>query len=656
MIGNCSSIEEVNNPESNRLLQDILDRSGKKTKLDKAFVNRLSTHFPDIFNYFHTLYPMRDDVWDHLEKLVNVLINQYLARDADLKKLDKKRASHPKWFLSEQLVGMMLYVDRFAGDLKGLQDQLGYLEELGINLVHLMPILKCPEKNNDGGYAVSDYRSINPAIGTMEQVRELAKEFKKKEMVLMMDLVLNHTSNQHEWAQKARSGDPKYQGYYYFFNDRTVPDQFEQSLPQVFSESAPGNFTHIEEVNKWVMTVFHDYQWDLNYSNPEVFIEMLDIILYLSNQGIDILRLDALAFMWKKVGTTGQNLWEAHLLIKTFKSCIRIAAPGTLFLAEAIVSPDEIIKYFGEVDTVSNECDMAYNATLMTLLWDTVATKNNRLLWTTMHNVPDKPSGTTWLNYVRCHDDIGLGYEDQHADWAGYSPWHHRQFLINFLTGNIEWSFARGRKFMEDKVKGDARISGSLASLAGLERAMVEKDRAAQELAIQRIMMLHSVMMTYGGIPLIYAGDELARLNDYSFENDPHFSYDNRWMHRPVMDWKQAEKRKKKTTIEGKVFGQLQKLISIRKDQPALADDQVRHLVDCHNQHLLAYVRGEGKRRVFVVHNLNDHPEELMMDMMFYLGFDMKKGVKDLLTGAKLDFSGYKLILQPHEFVWIAQR
>ena len=308
------------NPESNRLLQDILSRSGKSGKLDEHFLMRLSANFQDIFNYFHTLYPLRNDVWDHLERLVNVLIDKYLERDKGLKLVDKKREDDPNWILSQELVGMMLYVDRFAGDLKGLKDKLSYLEELGVNLVHLMPILKCPEKNNDGGYAVSDYRSINPAIGTMEEVKALAKDFKKKDMVLMMDLVLNHTSNQHEWAQKAREGDPKYQGYYYFFNDRTVPDQFEQSLPQVFPESAPGNFTYIEEVNKWVMSVFHNYQWDLNYTNPEVFIEMLDIILYLSNMGIDILRLDALAFMWKKVGTTSQNLWEAHLLIKTFKS------------------------------------------------------------------------------------------------------------------------------------------------------------------------------------------------------------------------------------------------------------------------------------------------------------------------------------------------
>lgn len=643
------------NSRSNQLLTDILKRNAKRRQLDEQFLMRLSGNFHDIFRYFHVLFPFRNDVWEHLENLVSVLIDNYLTRSARLKAIDQKREANPDWFLSEQLVGMMLYTDRYAGDLNGLKKRLPYLEELGINLVHLMPLLKCPEKENDGGYAVSDYRSINPAMGTMEDVKELADSFHEKGMYLMMDLVLNHTSNQHEWAEKALQGDPKYQAYYYFFDDRVVPDQFEQSLPEVFPATAPGNFTYLEEVDKWVMTVFHDYQWDLNYSNPEVFIEMLDVILFLANQGIDILRLDALAFMWKKVGSTSQNLDEAHLLVQAMKSCSRIVAPGVLYLAEAIVAPHEIIKYFGTSDQGSNECDLAYNATLMTLLWDTVATKNNRLLTSALNNVPTKPVGTTWLNYVRCHDDIGLGYEDQHAAWTGYTPWDHRQFLINFLTGNIQWSFARGRKFMEDKARGDARISGSLASLAGLERAVYENDQYQIDLAIKRIIMLHNVIISYGGIPLLYAGDELGFLNDYGFENEPDKSHDNRWMHRPRMDWNKAKNRNKTHTIEHKIFSELQRLIALRKRMPAFADYNNTYLVDCHNQHLLAYNRQKENDKILVVNNLNDHPTDLGMDVMFHLGFDMKKGAKDLITGKKLDFTGYKYTFKPHQFVWITQ-
>lgn len=643
------------NPRSNQLLTEILSRSKHRKKLDEGFILRLSANFHDISHYFQTLYHQRTDLNAQLERLVEVLINNYLARPEKLKQIDQEREKNPEWFLSEQLVGMMLYTDRFAGDLAGLRDKLPYLEELGINLVHLMPILKCPEKENDGGYAVSDYRSINPAMGTMEDIRQMADDFHQKGMFLMMDLVLNHTSNQHEWAEKAKAGDKKYQDYYYFFEDRHMPDQFEQSMPQVFPESAPGNFTFIKEVNQWVMTVFHQYQWDLNYSNPEVFIEMLDVILFLGNQGIDILRLDALAFMWKKTGTTSQNLDEAHMLIKALKSCSRISAPGVLYLAEAIVAPHEIIKYFGTSPHGSNECEIAYNATLMTLLWDTVATKNQRLLTTAIQSVPSKPFGTTWLNYVRCHDDIGLGYEDEQARWAGYDAWNHRQFLINFLTGNINWSFARGRKFMEDKVKGDARISGSLASLAGLERGLYENNQALIDLSVRRIIMLHSIIISYGGIPLLYAGDELGYTNDYGYEQEEGKSYDNRWMHRPKMDWQKAARRIDHSSIESRIFRALQQMIAIRKQIPVFGDFNNTYLVDCHNQHLLGYNRQIGNDRVFVVSNLNDHPTELTIDLMFYLGFDMKKGVKDLYSGQKLDFSGYQFTFEPYQFFWITQ-
>lgn len=640
------------------MLLDQILKADKAKSYDPKFIERLKVQFGDIFENFHRLYPYRDDVWQHIEKLVDVLHKNHQERKSDLKKLDDKREENPQWFLSEQIAGMMLYVDRFAGDLNGLSKKLDYFEELGVNLLHLMPILKSPPNDNDGGYAVSDYRQIEPAIGTMEEFNQLSDKLKKKNMLLMIDFVLNHTSDQHEWAERAKNGDKTYQDYYYCYDDRGIPDQFEQSLPQVFPDTSPGNFTYSEELNKWVMTVFNSFQWDLNYTNPAVFIEMVDVLLFLSNQGIDIIRLDALAFMWKKIGTDSQNLEEAHLLIQTMKSCAKIAAPATLFLAEAIVAPTEIVKYFGKVDenSTSNECDIAYNATTMVLLWDSIATKNNRLLSTTIKNIPTKPRGTTWLNYVRCHDDIGLGYEDQHAEWAGYSPWDHRQFLINFLTGKIDWSFGRGRPFMEDKKKGDARISGSLASLAGLEKAMVENDQRQIDFSIKRIILLHSVIISYGGLPVIYAGDELATLNDYSFENDPIRAKDNRWMHRPKMVWEVAERRKKLGTTQHSTFHQISHLLKLRSNSPEFADFGNCYLVDCHNQHLLSYVRIFDTYKTWVVVNLNDHSEQLEYEMVEYMGFDAGKDLYDKVSDNKILFNNDKYQLDPYQFVWIHQK
>jgi amylosucrase len=427
-------------------------------------------------------------------------------------------------------------------------------------------------------------------------------------------------------------------------------------MPQVFPETAPGNFTYNEEMGRWVMTVFNNYQWDLNYTNPEVLIEMIDVILFLANQGIDVIRLDALAFMWKRIGTDSQNLEEAHILVQTMKACAQIVTPGTIFLAEAIVAPHEIVRYFGHTRTVSNECDIAYNATLMTLLWDTVATKSNKLISVSLDHIPRKPRGTTWLNYVRCHDDIGLGYEDHHAQMAGYDGWTHRGFLTNFLTGRIDWSFARGLPFMEDKSNGTARISGSLASLVGLERAIYENNDVARDLAIKRIIMLHSIIISFGGIPLLYAGDELATLNDYTFREHAAHKDDNRWVHRPKMDWKRAEQRNKQGTVEHTVFQSLKQLLEVRRSSPEFADNDNCHLINCHNEHLFGYMRLSDKEKTFAVANLNDHPETVYLDLMINLGFDMRAGVRDKVSNKVIDFSNYELRLEPYEFYWITQQ
>ncbi|MBV6646604.1 MAG: alpha-amylase family protein [Cyclobacteriaceae bacterium] len=616
---------------------------------------RLSANFHTIFSYFHQLYPLRDDVWDHLGTLVNRLADAYEKRPVALRKMDRDRELAPDWFLSEKLAGMMLYVDRFANDLQGFQKKIPYFDKLGINLIHLMPLLKCPKENNDGGYAVSNYREVNPELGSMDDIRKIAKILHQQGKYLMLDLAINHTSNEHEWAQKAIAGEREYQDFYYFYDNRHTPDQFEQSMPQVFPETAPGNFTYVPELNKWVMSVFHDYQWDLNFSNPKVFIEMLDNLLFLANQGVDILRLDALAFTWKKLGTSCQNLDEAHLLLQTLKACAQVVAPGTIFLAEAIVAPHEIVKYFGDNQGFSNECDLAYNATLMTLLWESIATKNNRLLHISLSNVPGKPLGTTWLNYVRCHDDIGLGYEDYHATLAGYDASGHRRFIIDFLTGAIDWSFASGRPFMEDKKNGDARISGSLASLAGLEKALRNQDEYAQELAFKRIILLHAIIMAFGGIPLLYMGDELGLINDYSYEQDKKKAHDNRWMHRPKMDWDLVKNVDVKGTLEYNIFQSISKMITVRRQSPEFRDANNLHIVDSGNQHLFVFVRYWGKHRSMAVFNLNDHREFLHVDVLNQQNFIVQSGLKDKYTGAALSCDWHGLELAPYQFYWITQ-
>ncbi len=636
-----------------RLPQILSALEGKKTQ---DFENRLYALFNEIYIRFEELYGAHEDFDEHLEQLLARMAQNHAVRSVALKKSDAQREANPAWFRSYELTGMMLYADRFNKDLTGLIEKVDYFEELGINFLHLMPVLESPKEKNDGGYAVSNYRKIDKRFGSNADFKKVAKTLKQKDMLLMIDLVVNHTSNEHEWAKKAQSGDAEYQDYYYTFADRTAPELFERSMPEIFPESSPGNFTWDEAMQKWVMTVFNNYQWDLNYTNPRVFIEMLDVVLYLANMGVDVFRMDAVAFVWKKMGTDCQNLPKAHTIHQLFKLCAQVVAPGVAFLAEAIVAPQEIVKYFGESKTWSNEHDIAYNATLMALLWNSVATHSAKVMKAGLRDIPTKPAGTTWINYIRCHDDIGLGFEDRHIAEAGFDPWMHRQFLTRYLTGEFEGGFAKGLPFMYNPKNGDARISGSLASLAGLEKGIDEKNALEVRRAIDRINMLHSVILSYGGIPMIYYGDELATLNDYSFASDPTKSDDNRWMHRPVYDWKRAKKRSKASTPEYAVFESLKHMISVRKESPELADDNNLELVETGNEHIFAYMRRQGHFGTLAIHNFKD-TDQLIYGHVVLPKLGLQPGeLYDKISGEKIDLEEGKLILKPYQFYWLTNK
>ncbi len=420
--------EQASHSLLNEILMELKPEIGSQRL--RHFYTRLGANFYAIHSLFKLLYGQRPDFKAQMVSLVETLAFRYMERTPPLRKSDLARERDYNWFLHQKWVGMALYCDRFADNLKGLRNNLPYLQELGINLLHVMPMLECPRDNSDGGYAVRDFYRIDPRFGDNEDIEALAATLKRRDMLLVLDVVVNHTSEEHEWARQARQGDQKYQDYYFVFDDREVPDIYEETMPEIFPATAPGNFTWDAEMGKWVMTVFNTYQWDLNYRNPAVLIEMIDIILYWANQGADILRMDAVAFLWKKMGSVCQNEREAHLLLQLMKDCCQVTAPGVLFIAEAIVAPSEISKYFGEDAINAKECEIAYNATLMALLWDAVATRNAALLNQGIQHLPAKLERATWLNYARCHDDIGLGFDDQDIRRAGYEPGPHRRFIL----------------------------------------------------------------------------------------------------------------------------------------------------------------------------------------------------------------------------------
>ena len=646
---------------SHSLLNEILIKLNpeiKKREL-RHFYTRLGANFYAIYSLFHLLYGDCDDFEEQSLRLVETMARQYMDRSKKLKSSDIEREKDHNWFLSQKWVGMALYTDGFATNLSGLKDKLHYFQELGVNMIHIMPILQCPDGKSDGGYAVSDFRRVDDRIGSNDDLHALSKSLKQRDILLTMDVVLNHTSNEHDWAKRARQGEKKYQDYYYLFDNREVPDMFEETMPEVFPENAPGNFTWDEEMNKWVMTVFNDYQWDLNYSNPAVFIEMLDIILFWANQGADIIRLDAVAFLWKKIGSVCQNEREAHLILQLMKDCCQVTAPGVLFIAEAIVAPVEIIKYFGEDAINAKECEIAYNATLMALLWDAVATKNAKLLYQGLRSLPNKLERATWLNYVRCHDDIGLGFDDTDIQAVDYDPVNHRKFLIDYYTGNFSDSDARGFPFGHNLKTGDARISGSLASLVGLETALASKDPERINNAVQHILLLHSLILSFGGLPLLYYGDELGTLNDCDFLNDEHKAHDNRWTHRPHFDWDKAELRQQPGTIEYQIFNAIKKMIAVRKEIPAFADFNNRELIHTENPHLFVFSRfnlNHTTGGVLVVANFDASPQYLDMNHSNVKPELSYGQVKDLISGEIPTMFKDQLVIPPYHFYWLSDQ
>jgi amylosucrase len=620
------------------------------------FYIRLGANFYAIYSLFQRLYGDRPDFKIQMHRMVEVMIKQYIARQPYLKNLDIAREKDHSWFLSQKWVGFALYCQEFAGDLTGLQSRLSYLQDLGINMIHIMPILDCPPGKSDGGYAVRDFRKLYDAVGTLETLDELIVQLRKRSMLLTMDVVVNHTSDEHAWAIKAQQGDQQYQGFYYVFDNREIPDMYEESMPEVFPETAPGNFTWNAQMNKWVMTVFNHFQWDLNYHNPAVFIEMLDIILFWANRGVDILRLDAVAFLWKKMGSTCQNEREAHLILQLMKDCCQAVAPGVLFIAEAIVAPVEIIKYFGEDAINSKECEIAYNATLMALLWEAVATKRTTLLNKGIKSIPNKLERATWLNYIRCHDDIGWGFDDHDIRAAGFDPQAHRRFLVDYYTGTHPDSIARGLAFGLNERTGDARISGSMASLAGLEHAVATDDPALIEQSIKTILLLHSITLSFGGIPLLYYGDAIGTLNDISYLDDAYKLHDSRWVHRPKMNWDKAALRSQPGTIENRIFAPLKKLIAIRKEIAAFADHNNRELFDTSNEHLFVFSRFDtmqGGSRVLAVHNFDTHQQTLSLEEISGITL-AQASLQDLCSGEMVSIDNERITLPPLSFYWLA--
>lgn len=606
-----------------------------------TFYQRMNKYYDEFKWLYCELYEGREDTFKDLCHQLEIIYNQ---RKPDLKKLDKRREKNSNWYKKNDMLGMMMYVDAFAGNLNHVREQLDYIQECQVNYLHLMPLLESPEGKSDGGYAVSNFRKVQPELGTMADLENLADECRKRGISICLDFVMNHTSEDHEWALRARKGETEYRDRYYFYDTYDIPSQYERTVPQVFPTTAPHNFTWFEDIQQYVMTTFYPYQWDLNYRNPIVFNEMIYNMLNLTNKGIDIIRIDAVPYIWKELGTNCRNLPQVHTIVRMMRIICEIVCPSVLLLGEVVMEPEKVVPYFGTIE--KPECHMLYNVTTMATTWHTVATQDARLLRHQMDIINNLPKQYTFLNYLRCHDDIGWGLDYPWLQQFGMDEVPHKRFLSDYFTGKFPGSTARGELYNDDPSSGDARQCGTTASLCGIEAAMLNKDSEALKKAIRFDLMLHAYMFTQSGIPVIYSGDEIGQQNDYSYHNDPKKCEDSRYLHRGHFQWDNAQLRHQKDTVPYQIFQGLQLMEHIRKTYDVFSADATVWTIDTWDDAILGMIKAKDDMKLIALFNFSDENRTAWIN---------EEGTYyDLISHQTM--SAKNILMKPYDYYWLLKK
>ncbi|MDD7740886.1 MAG: alpha-amylase family protein [Lachnospiraceae bacterium] len=614
--------------------------------MNSEFEQRLKKHYDELKWLYCELYTGREDMFQSLVENMEVW---YENRKEDLKAMDRRREADPTWYFSRNMVGMMLYTDAFAGTLSGVKGKLDYLEECHVNYLHLMPLLDTPKGKSDGGYAVADYRTVKPELGTMDDLEELSDCCRERGISICLDFVMNHTSEEHEWARRAKAGEKEYQDRYFFFDTYDIPAEYEKTCPQVFPTTAPGNFTWFDDIKKHVMTTFYPYQWDLNYANPVVFNEMVYNMLYLVNRGIDIIRIDAVPYIWKQLGTPCRNLPQVHTIVRMMRMISEIVCPGVILLGEVVMEPEKVVPYFGTVE--KPECHMLYNVTTMASTWHTVATKDTALLQRQMDIVSALPKQYVFLNYLRCHDDIGWGLDYPWLKYFGISEPAHKKFLNDYFQGYYPGSNARGELYNDDPVLQDARLCGTTASLCGLESGEYERNEEKIWNAVKKIQMLNAYLFVQSGIPVVYSGDEIGQLNDYTYKEseDADRRADSRYVHRGSFPWQRASKRNTAGTVPYAIFSAMKRMEEVRAAHEVFdVDAEVRTRMTG-DEGVLCVCRKKGKETLVGIFNFQDETRTAWLNLGGEVYENLLTGLRMGLTNVAVPANGYYWFLKTEE-------
>lgn len=610
---------------------------GNSMAKESDFEKRLKKHHDELKWLYMELYGNDDMFFELCSRMQQF----YEERSNALKTRDREKETDPEWFRKKEMLGMMLYIDNFAGTIRGVEKKLDYIQDCNVNCIHLMPFLDVTKGKSDGGYAVKDFRKVREDLGTMEDLETLTKKCHEKGMNVCMDFVMNHTSEDHEWAVKARKGEGEYMSRYFFFDNPVIPERYEQTVPQVFPTTAPGNFTYLPELDHYVMTTFYPYQWDLNYGNPRVFNEMMYNFLYFANIGMDIIRIDAVPYIWKEMGTPCRNLKQVHTIVRMMRMIGEIVCPATILLGEVVMEPEKVAPYFGTVE--KPECHMLYNVTTMATIWHSLAAQDTSLLKKQLDTVCALPGEYTFLNYLRCHDDIGWGLDFDFLKGQGMEEIPHKRYLNDYYTGKFPGSVSRGELYNDDPVTQDARFCGTTASMCGIESAGFEQDEEKMEAAIRLDIMLHAYMLMQSGIPMLYSGDEIGQVNDYTYKEDPDKCADSRYIHRGAFRWDLAKKRKNKGTVEGQLFQSLGYLEKLRKQEKVFDADAKVYTYETWQQGIICVVREKAGTKMIGIFNFAKEPRTVSV-------YPEESG-KDMISGSAVEMD--QILVGGHDFRWV---
>ncbi|HKL59165.1 MAG TPA: alpha-amylase family glycosyl hydrolase [Sphaerochaeta sp.] len=596
----------------------------------KHFKNRWANREGELLSLWASLYNNTD-----LDALFALFQDKAKERKPSLKALDTERIKNPLWYLGSEMSGQMLYVDKFNRTFRGLEEKIPYLTTLEVHYLHLMPCMKMPPTKNDGGYAVEDFTAFDPRLGDSASFVSLADACRKEHISLCLDFVLNHCADTHTWAKQAKEGKQSYRDRFFFVKDKSEVDSYEATTNEVFPQQAPGNFTYLAETDEYVMTTFNHFQWDLNYGNSDVLLSMLEAMLSLANYGVEVFRFDAIPYIWKRWGTSNRNLPEVHTLLRIFRLALEIVAPLCIIKGEVVMAPREVAPYFGTEK--APECHLLYNVSLMVQMWNSLATRDTRLLQKCLSELPtDIPSSACWVNYLRCHDDIGWGIEDEHLYQLGFSPFEHKQFLISFYEGTFPGSFSRGELYEFNDKNKDARNCGTSASLCGLEKALEEKDSYQKELALKRLALAHVFVYLTKGISVLYSGDEIATLNDYSYRNDPILSKDSRNLHRPMFNWNKSD------DASDFLFTTLQEVIGYRSLTPDFRSDSQERVIPSSDVSVFALKR--GKEHLVLV-NFSEYQKSVQFNYTVFGSY------REVFSQRELILGNDPFILGPYQYL-----